>query len=176
MFKVVDLKPLDEGSCNLSNSSLSLIKQVEKNVSKLSLNEALMEETPKGELDSMEAFNTSFVIYKITVKSQLIVVSQSSRVRSPDGRSRPSPDELCFAGVGGLKKQKQLLRELVLHPLSTQVHHKGESVRLIPEPLWMFQLGQTWDMHGTDKRDGVGLVVEVLFQRVYAILRVFKEL
>lgn len=143
---MVDIKPLDDDSLNeLSNSLPSLIKRVEQDVFKLSLSEPLMEKNPERELDSAETSKIGFVIYKITAKTRLSFVFQSLRVRSLDSGSRRSPEkELGFAGVGGVRKQKELLRELVLHPLNTQLHNKGQSVQLA---IFQRCLSSVWNCH-----------------------------
>ena len=59
-------------------------------------------------------------VYKITVRSKFKVISEDGGSGGSSGSSQP----LSFSEIGGLKRQIQLLKELVLHPLTT-VSNKG---------------------------------------------------
>ena len=124
MFKVVKINPLGEVSRGEASISSPSLKQMETNMSKLNLNESSMTNNPEDDLDMMEVSITNFVIYKVTSKTQIIF--QSTKDRSPDGGNRPPHETFGLAEVGGFRVQKELLRELVLHPLKSLLHSKGQ--------------------------------------------------
>lgn len=76
--------------------------------------------------DAFQSHGSSeeFDIYKITVRSKFKIVAEP--LTGGDGGGNPGERPLGFLEVGGLKKQIQLLKELVLHPLKV-VTNKGSS-------------------------------------------------
>ncbi len=99
VFKVVEIKELLAGESRADSSQC--LGELRQNLSQLSLNESE---------DFTDELSSECDVYKVTVRSKF-------KVTLKDGSSQePS---VSFLEVGGLEKQMQLLKEIVLHPLKT---------------------------------------------------------
>lgn len=81
----------------------SSYEDAERKLSELSLN---------GSSEEGAEHTSPAEIYKVTARTKLIITSESTGGDVTGGSHNPT-----FSDVGGLKKQTQLLRELVLRPL-----------------------------------------------------------
>lgn len=105
VFKVVEIREyVDKPQ---ADSKLGVLQQ---GLSQLNLNES---EVFQNDSDSS---NPEVDVYKVTVRSKFKIIAEDGRSGGSSGSSGQRP--LSFLEVGGLKKQIQLLKELVLYPLN----------------------------------------------------------
>lgn len=103
VFKVVEIKEY----VDKPQADIGVLQQ--------GLSQMSLDEPNAFQNDSIGSTNPEVDIYKVTVRSKFNIAE--------DGRSGGSGGSLgqrplTFLEVGGLKKQIQLLKELVLHPLN----------------------------------------------------------
>ena len=100
-------------------SSSSSITDIEKDLRELTLSES------SSVIDGPRDCKFSkpiFTVYKITGSTRLSNRARKSRVRSLPGSS----EGLSLSGMGGAREQKELLRKLILHPLSAHEHRESQ--------------------------------------------------
>lgn len=99
-----------------SGPKSSPIVELRQDLSKLNLNGCSVSQDSSA--SSPPPDSSEFDIYKVTGRSRFEVVEEYFGDGGSGGSGKRSQHHpLSFIDVGGLEKQKQLLKELVLHPL-----------------------------------------------------------
>lgn len=125
VFKALEIKGPTDGS-----------EEVEKKLSNLSLNgSSVLEEEEEVR---NEGCASPVVMYKVGARTRLTVTAEGTGGDVTGGSQRNmSGRDPTFANVGGLKKQVQLLRELVLYPLKLG-NKNGERCGVLSQEFCLF--------------------------------------
>lgn len=104
-------------TCDLSSSSVG---QLEQSLSQIDLNGSSL--VCEGEERGLSTVS-NLTIYKITSRTRIEIVNRTAW----EGRLKGNGDESVpsFLQVGGAKKQIELLKEIILYPLSPNVDSRG---------------------------------------------------
>lgn len=116
VFKVAAIKTL---------STTPELRELELDLSKLKLNGSSMFEDSESITNGQPSLNVE--VYKITGKSKFRIVTAKN---SGGGGRSAGIQGPSFLEVGGLRKQIQLLKELVLHPLQSLKENTGKFKKL----------------------------------------------
>ena len=105
IFKVVGLQPLlsngSRSALNGDSSSTSSVREMEQKLSRLDLNGSVL----------LEEDEDNLVICKITARTRLNIMNDTNT----DTQRKHLP---TLSEVGGAKKQVEILKEVILRPLS----------------------------------------------------------
>ena len=114
-------------TCDLSSSSVG---QLEQSLSQIDLNGSSL--VCEGEERGLSTVS-NLTIYKITSRTRIEIVNRTAW----EGRLKGNGDERApsFLQVGGAKKQIELLKEIILYPLSPNVDSRGMCITI---PFWGF--------------------------------------
>ncbi len=118
-FKVADITATD-------TSDTPSVQILENNMKELTLAKTRSEEKV-GTISGDDFPIPHFQVFKLTNQTKLTCNKSTKSVKEV---SRAASTPCGLSGVGGVSKQKELLRKLVLHPLNQRVHKNGKRFTL----------------------------------------------
>lgn len=117
VFKVLDVSSVSpDGHTPTHPQAEGGESEIQQKMSNLSINgSGMLEEKEEEEEQDGDSSTSDLEVFKVTSRTRLVIAAENTgRCGRTSRQSGPS-----FSDVGGLKRQVEQLKELVLHPLKS---------------------------------------------------------